>query len=481
MQLINLKTILKVLGIILFIEAIFLIPCVITAWIYSEPSAPFYYTIALCTGTGLLFYIISGKTSVSSIGTRDGFLIVTISWFLLSATGGLPYIFSNTADTFSDAFFESVSGFTTTGASVIADVEVLPHSVLFWRSLTHWMGGLGIIVLVIIILPSLGVAGHQLISLESSIKEKIHPRSKSVGYRLMYIYVALTAAEVLALCFGEFNLFDSICHSFGTVATGGFSTKNASITSFSAYSQYIIAIFMLLSGVSYVVYYNIIKFNFRKVKRNEELWFYIATIVLSTAAVTAILFSKTSRVFEESFREGFFQSVSIITTTGFISADYLYWPVPAILIIFLLLFAGGSTGSSTGSIKMARHLVMIKNIKSAFVKMTHRGAVSQIKLNDKVVPNNINISIISFILTFLFVFLAGTFILIASGIDPVTSASAVAASLGNVGPGLGAVGPMSNYGHFSSYIKVFLGILMIVGRLEIFTMLTIFTRTFWKI
>jgi trk system potassium uptake protein TrkH len=277
------------------------------------------------------------------------------------------------------------------------------------------------------------------------------------------------------------DFFESLCYSFGTIATGGFSTKNTGIIAYSAYSQYIIMIFMLLAGISQVVYYYIVKFNFRKVSQNEELWFYLGSVIIAGALATSIILANSTFHLEKAFRDGFFNVISIITTTGFASTDYLLWPGPAVLLIFLLLFTGGSTGSTTGNIKMARHLLVIKNIKSAFVKVNHPNALSGIKFNGKTIAEKINISILSFVVLYLFIFVAGTLIVVATGPDVVTAASAVAASLGNIGPGLGTVGPMSTYAHLPEITKLILSLLMILGRLEIISVFALFTRTFWKV
>ena len=393
----------------------------------------------------------------------------------------MPYLLSNTIPAFIDAFFESTSGFTTTGSSVINDVEILPYSILFWRSLTHWFGGIGIIALVIVILPSLRVTGYQLFSLESSLKEKIHPKTKAVGFRIMFIYLGLTLSEIILLSFGDMNLFDSICHSFGTVATGGFSTRNDSLMSYSSYSQYIVLIFMFLAGISQVIYYFLIKLNFKKIKQNEELWFYIAVAIIAGSIATITLLVNSTRTFEESFREGFFQIVSILTCTGYSSADYILWPLSSVLLIFLIMFAGGSTGSTSGGIKMARHLIVIKNIKNVFIKLNHPKSISFVRLNGKILTENTNISILSFVVLYLFLFIIGTVIVVLTGVDTVTASSSVASCMAAIGPGLGTVGPTGNFAQLPEVTKVILSLLMIIGRLEIITVFTIFTRTFWKL
>jgi len=480
MRLINPLIILRILSTILLIETICYLLCLPVAFNYKESPDPFLWSATITVILAVIFYLISRNSDITKVSNRDGYMAVTLSWILFTAFGTLPYLFSGTIPSFIDAFFESTSGFTTTGSSILKDVEILPYSILFWRSLTHWIGGLGIIVLVIIILPSLRVTGYQLFSLESSLKEKIHPRTKSIGFRVMFIYLGLTAAQILLLSLGDMNLFDSICHTFGTVATGGFSTKNISLAYYSSYSQYIVMIFMFLAGTSQLVYYYLFKLNFKKVRENEELWFYIAVAVIAGAIATFILLANTTKTFETSFREGFFQVISIMTCTGFASADYLLWPVTGLLLIFIMMFSGGSTGSTSGGIKMARHLVVIKNIKNVFVKLSHPKAVSLIKLNGRVVAENTNISIMSFVALYLFIFLLGSFFLVANGADPVTSASSVATCMAGIGPGLGTVGPMSNFAHLPDASKFALSLLMILGRLEIITVFTLFTRTYWK-
>lgn len=481
MKLINPLLILRILSTILFIESFSFLLCLPVALIYKESLSPFILSAA-CTGfLAVSFFPLSRNANYNKFSSRDGYLVVTLSWLLFLSMGALPYIFSGTIPSFIDAFFESSSGFTTTGSTIIADVETLPYSIHFWRSLTHWLGGIGIIALVIIILPSLRITGYQLFSLESSMKDKIHPKTKSIGFRILFIYIGLTVLQLVLLWIGDMDLFDSTCVTFATVATGGFSTKNSSLMFYSNYSQYIVMLFMFLAGTSQVVYYYLIKLNFKKIKQNEELWFYLATVIFAGTLVTSILLVGSSNTLESAFREGFFNVISILTTTGFSSADYLLWPVSAIIIIFMLLFAGASTGSTTGSIKMARHLIAIKNIKSIVIKLSHPNALTNIRFNGNVISEKTNISIISFIVLYLFIFLIGTVLIVITGPDVITAASSVAASLGNVGPALGTLGPMSNYAHLSAASKLILSLLMIIGRVEIITVFVLFTRSFWKL
>ncbi len=470
-----------IMSTIVLIETIFFIPCIAIGLFYGESILPFLLSTAV-TGSFFIFFRLCGRNSrLQQISTRDTFLIVTLSWLVFSLAGSLPYLFSNTIPSFTDAFFESSSGFTTTGASILQEVESLPRSVLFWRSLTHWIGGIGIIVLVIIILPSLNVSGYHLFSLESSLKEKIHPKARGVGFRIMIIYISLTFIETLLLYFGDMSLFDSICHAFGTVATGGFSTKNTSLMYFSVYSQYVVMIFMFLSGISQVVYYYLIKMNFRKVKHNEEFWFYLVTVIISGTLALCLLLVKTTKPFEVAFREGFFQVISVISCTGFATADYLLWPTAGIALIFLLMFSGGSTGSTSGGIKLARHLIFLKNVKRTLIRVSHPNAVVSVKLNGKSLDERTNISVISFIVLYFFIFITGTVLMAVSGPDLITSASSVATCLAGVGPGLGSVGPMSNFSALPDLSKIVLSLVMILGRLEIIPVFILFSRSFWKL
>jgi len=327
----------------------------------------------------------------------------------------------------------------------------------------------------------LGITAQQLFSLESSLKEKILPKTKTIGFRLLFVYLGLTVLEILLLWVGDMDLFDSICHTFSTVATGGFSTRNSSLAAYSAYSQYIVTIFMFLSGVSFVLYYFMVKLKFSKVRENEELRFYSVTVLIAGSIATAILLSKSPVPFEPAFRESFFQVISIITTTGFTSADYLHWPSAGTVLIFFLLFAGACSGSTTGSIKMVRHLLVIKNIRNVFRRLNYPNVMVQVRLNKKPLPESENISAISFVILFLLVFITGTLLVIMTGLDPVTSASGVATSLGNTGPGLGLIGPMFNYSSLPELSKLIFSMLMIIGRLEIITVFALFSRSFWKL
>jgi trk system potassium uptake protein TrkH len=316
--------------------------------------------------------------------------------------------------------------------------------------------------------------------MESSLQEKIHPKIKSVGIRLLAIYFLLTVAETLLLLAGKMNLFESVCHAFGTVATGGFSPKNTSIANYSPFIQYVVMIFMLLSGANFVVHYYLLKKEFSKIKENEELKLYLGVILFVGLIITSVLFLKTERPIEEAFREAFFQVISVITCTGFASADYLLWPQYAWIIIFFIMFLGGSTGSTAGGIKMARHLVLIKNIRKNFRQLLYPNAILHLRINKKPINDETNNSILTFISVYFIVFIVGSFLIMATGVTDIpTAASAVATCMAGIGPGIGTVGPASNFAHLPELSKLILSFLMIVGRLEIYTVLLLFTKKFW--
>jgi trk system potassium uptake protein TrkH len=480
-MLIHLSLNLKIVAKSLFILAFALVFNAFVAIVYSESIFPLLIPAGMIfLFAGVILLLSGNKNSEENLTKKDAGFIVSLSWILFSVFGALPYTFSGSIPSFIDALFESVSGFTTTGASILTDIEVLPYSLLFWRSLTHWIGGIGIIVLVIVILPSLHMGSYNLFTLESSVQEKIQPKIKAVGMRLLYIYLLLTFAEVIFLLAGGMNLFESLCHSFGTVATGGFSPKNTSIIGYSPYIQYVVMIFMLLAGVNFVIHYYILKRNFKKVKENEEFWFYLIVVFIIGMIVTFVLYLKMDKDFEESFREAFFQVISIITCTGFASADYLLWPSIGWTIIFFIMFLGGSTGSTAGGIKMARHLILLKNFKRFILQARSPNAVVHLKLNGNVVNDENNRNILSFISIYLLVFIVSSIILVALGLDGQTASSSVATCMAGIGPGIGTVGPVSNFFHLPQAAKVILSFLMLLGRLEIFTLLMLFIPAYWR-
>ncbi|HUW92819.1 MAG TPA: TrkH family potassium uptake protein [Bacteroidales bacterium] len=480
MRYINIKSLLKIAGLILIIVSIAFLFCIPAALIYSEPVKPFVYSILICLIPGLLIYFFIPSSINEKVSVKEGYLSVTLGWLILTLAGALPYLLSKSIPGFINAFFESMSGFTTTGATILRDVESMPKSILLWRSMTHWIGGVGVILLVILILPTLKVGGYNLFSLESSMKQKILPKTRSIASTILLIYLGLTLLEVILLSLGGMNLFDSLCHTFGTVATGGFSTKNTSITRYSPYIQYVIGVFMFLAAVSYIVFYFIVKGQFRKVMNYEELWFYIFFITGAVVVTTLILYIGTERNFALSFRHGFFQAVSHVTGTGFATTDYMLWPSIGWFFMFILMPVGGCTGSTAGGIKMARHLIVLRNLKTVFRRFQHQNAVIPIKLNDRIIPDNINKTMLAFVPLYILITIAGMIVMQLSGISVMEAAGASTSAISNVGPGLGASGNFGHYNDFNEIAKVTMIFLMLIGRLEIFTIIALFTRSFWK-
>lgn len=480
MRTINVKSILKIVGLILIISAFSFLLCIPVAFLYSEHVKPFILAFFTALIPGLVLYFFVRSRLYEKVTTKEGYLSVTIGWLALILSGTLPYVYSGEIKGFLNILFETFSGYTTTGSSILRDVEALTKSLLFWRSLTCWIGGIGIILLVVIILPTLRVGGYNLFSLESSLKEKLMPKTKSIANTVLMIYVGITVLETTLLTAGGMDLFDSICHSFTTVATAGFSTRNTCLAGYSPYLQYVSGIFMFISATSYVVYYHLVKRNFSKLTSNEELGFYIFFTTAAVVFVTFILFTGTERSFEESFRHAMYQVISQISCTGLATNDYTVWPMPAMFFMFLLMFAGGMTGSTTGGIKMARHLISLKNLRSVIIRLLHQNAVVPVTLNRKVIPDNTRELMTMFIQLYLIIFVTGTLIMVASGIPILESAGAAGTSLAGIGPGLGASGNMGNFAHFNAVGKVTMFTLMFLGRLELIVVIALFTKSFWK-
>jgi trk system potassium uptake protein TrkH len=480
----NLKFDINLIGRLLVILAIFMITIIPWILYFGElhQLIPVIESILITLILGLILIYTTRKCS-KEIKLRDSYLIVSLIWIIMGIIGSLPYYLSGSIPIFTDALFESVSGFTTTGSSILTDIEALPKSILFWRSLTHWIGGMGIVVLAIAILPALKVAGYQLFSMEASgiMADKIKPRTADIAKRLWGIYVLLTIVVVSLLMLGGVNLFESLCHAFGTVATGGFSIKNQSVGFYSPYIQYVIMTFMLLSGINFTIHYYLLKGDLKKIMINSELKAFIGIIASVGFAITAILIVKHNLGFEQAFRESFFQVVSIVTATGFVTSDYLLWDDSAWALIFLLMFIGACIGSTGGGIKVARHVVAAKTFFRLFNKIVHPNLVKPVKLNGQVISDENTFSIVSFIFIYLGIFIIGALAMSLMGSDLLTSLSSVITTLGGIGPGLGSVGPVGNFAHIPVAGKMLLTLMMILGRLEIFTLLILFTPGFWRI
>lgn len=480
---IHARVIIKIMGVFLMIVAVMMWLGLIFSFIYDEPDKmALTLSGAITFACGLFLFLVNKKVDYESINKRDGFIIVSFTWVVISLFGTLPFLLSGSITDFTDAFFETMSGFTTTGASILTDIESVSKGVLYWRSVTQWIGGMGIIVLSLAIMPILGIGGMQLFIAEvpGPTKDKLHPRITETAKRLWGIYVLLTIVQAGLLFFGGMNAFESICHSFTTMATGGFSTRNDSITSFSPYIQYVITLFMILAGTSFVLHYYLLHFKFKKFWDSEEFRAYLGIIGLATAFIAVSLIFTTGDPIEKSFRDALFQTASIVTTTGFITADYLLWRPFLWVLILLLMFTGGCAGSTGGGIKIARQLLLFKNSRLELRRLIHPKAIIPVRMNGKAVPENVIYNVLAFFIIYILIFVFASLFMSFLGLDFETSVSSVASSLGNIGPGIGIVGPIHNYSTIPTTGKWLLSFLMLLGRLELFTVLVLFSRTFWK-
>jgi trk system potassium uptake protein TrkH len=477
------KVIFRILGILTVLVGICMALSIPVALIYGDGDAMALLissVIAITTGSITTLLVKSDNTNM---GKREGFLIVTLSWIIFSIFGSLPFVISGEIPSYTDAFFETISGFTTTGASILTDIESLPHGLLFWRSMTQWLGGMGIIVLSIAILPFLKLGNMQLFVAEvpGPAPDKLRPKIKDTAKRLWAIYIIFTAAETILLWAGEMDLFDAVCHSFTTMATGGYSTKNASIAAFSSpYTHYVITAFMIIAGTNFTLAYFGFHGKFKKIVSNEEFRFYMLVLAIAIGIGGAVLFFQQGNPAGQAFRDSAFQVVSIVTTTGYTTANYCTWGPFLILFIAVLMFTGGSAGSTGGGIKMVRLLLLAKNSRQELRRLIHPNAVIPVRLNHKVVPQQIIYNVQAFMVFYLIITAFSALVISSMGYDVVSSLSAVAATLGNIGPGLGEVGPAMNYAHFPVFGKWFLSFLMLLGRLEIFTVLVLLQSSFYK-
>ncbi len=445
--------------------------------------------VSALLGTGLSIAVIGGLIFASlrkykkDIRKRESYLIVGSGWIVMSAFGALPFVVHGSIPSYTDAFFETISGFTTTGASILNDIESLPHGLLFWRSFTQWLGGMGIIVLSLAILPILGIGGMQLFVAEvpGPTKDKIHPRIRETAKRLWGIYLLLTLAETLLLITGGMNLFDALTHSFTTMATGGFSTKQASVAAWdSPFIHYVIIFFMFVAGMNFSLHYFWLRGAWKKLTGNDEFKFYLFFVLGVSVVIAVDLFFHGYGGAEKSFRDSLFQTVSIVTTTGYVTSDYETWGAFYQIVFFILLFAGGCAGSTGGAIKMVRHQLLIKNSLNELKRLLHPRAVIPVRFNKKIVSNDVMANSNAVRCWYLAIGLVGMVSLSLLGMDFRSAIGAAATTLGNVGPGIGTVGPSLNFANVPTAGKWVLSFLMLVGRLELFTILVIFSKSFWK-
>ena len=490
---INHKIILYFIGFLLLFNGGFMFVSSIVSYYYKDGITMdmIYSGIIVTLIGGLLLFL--NRNHDKQLNKREGYLVVVLGWLAMIFTGTLPYLLTGTIDGFSNIIFETTSGFTTTGATILNDVEAMPEGILFWRSITHWLGGMGIIVFAIAILPLLGIGGMQLFSAESPgmNTDKLHPRITDTAKRLWLLYLLFTLVETLLLSFAGMSVFDAINHSMSNIASGGFSTKNESLGFWNDQPliQYIVIFFMFIAGTNFVLSYFGFKGKFRKIIKNDEFKIYSLFIAVFTLIVASVIYLNTDFLseltdgftrMEEVFRHALFQVVSIITTTGFTTADYTGWGPLLLLIFFGLMFVGGSTGSTAGGFKVMRHLLIIKNGLLQFKRILHPHAILPIRYNEKSVSSEIMYNILGFFIVYMLSFIAGALVFSILGLDFQSSLGVSASSLGNVGPSIGDFGPSSNFYNLPFLAKWWSSFLMLLGRLELYTVLIIITPYFWR-
>ena len=484
------------MGLLLLCNGGFMLLASLVSWYYQDGitmQISIASLITMFTGTFLMFLTRSHRKEVK---TREGYIVVTFGWIFMAFSGTLPYVISDAIPSFTNAFFETMSGYTTTGATILKDIESIPKSLLFWRSLTHWIGGMGIIVLAIAILPLLGIGGMQLFSAESPgpSADKLKPRIADTAKRLWLIYVGFTAAETLLLKVAGMGMFDAVNHAMSTMATGGFSTKNLSAAYWNdnPLIQYILIIFMFLAGTNFVISYFGFKGQFHKVFRDDEFRWYSGFVITFTIIAALVIYYQVDLglssidhpqvwgAWESSIRHALFQVLAIVTTTGFITADYTLMTPFLTVFFFGMFFLGASAGSTSGGVKVMRHMIMIKNGLMEFKRTLHPNAILPVRFNGKAVRNDIVFNLLGFFILYMLFFIFGALVLAALGLDFASAIGGAASSLGNIGPALGVLGPVNNYDILPDAAKWWCSFLMLIGRLELFTVLILLTPFFWR-
>lgn len=481
------------MGILVAICGLAMLLAVPFSWYYQAPDLEaLLISGGACTIIGVGIWAITRRKSPPELKKKDGYIIVTFGWITMTLMGALPYLLSGAIPSFTDAFFESMSGFTTTGATILGEeIEKLPKGLHFWRATTHWIGGMGIIVLTIAILPLLGIGGMQLYAAEvpGPTPDKLTPRVKETAKRLWIIYVSLTFLEVAFLMFGGMGFYDAICHAMATLSTGGFSTRQASVGAFSPYHQYVVIFFMFLAGTNFALTYAAIRGKPIRLWRNEEFRIYFYATLILVLLVTCLIFFGQGVLFEgktyaleEAFRHGSFQVLSIITTTGFGTDAFTDWGQFLTLLFFVLMFAGACAGSTSGGMKFVRFLVVFKNSYLELKRQIHPKAIMPVRFNNKAIQPEVVSKILAFFIIFVITFVTGSFIMALIGLDFETAIGSTIACLGNIGPGIGNVGPDNaiNFARIPVAGKWVLSFLMLLGRLELFTVLMLFSPFFWR-
>ena len=477
------KMIFRVLGVLLFIESAMFLLCAAISLCYGEQDYQYFlYTILLNTLVGGVLLICS-RGAENRLTRRDGYCIVTFTWFLFTLFGMLPFYFSGGIPSVTDAFFETMSGFTTTGATILDDIESLSHGLLFWRSLTQWIGGLGIVFFTIAVLPIFGGGTIQLFSAEAIgvTHDKTHPRIDVMAKWLWMIYAILTVVETMLLMIGGMSFFDAVCHSFSTTATGGYSTKQASVAYWnSPFIEYVIAIFMILSGINFSLYFMCLKGKGKRLFQDDEFRWFMKSVSILTLVITLALVFQNHYDWEKAFRRALFQVATAHTSCGFATDDYNLWPSFTWMLLIFAMLSGGCTGSTSGGIKNMRLMILARNIKNEFKRMLHPRAVLPVRVNRQVISPSIIASVNTFFVFYLFCALVGWTLLMFFGVGLTEAMSTVISSLGNVGPGLGAFGPAFSWAALPDAAKWVLSFLMLIGRLELFAVLLLFYSGFWE-
>ncbi len=483
----NTRMVFRTMGALLLIESVFMTLALGVSLWYGEADSDIFLFSTIVTLLAGLIGLLVGRRAESRMGEREGYVIVAMVWVVFSAFGLLPYYLSGQVPSFTDAWFESMSGFTTTGATIIPDLEVITHGLLFWRSLTQWIGGMGIIVLSIAILPIFGLNGMQLYAAEVSglTYEKVSPRIADTAKMMWSIYVLLTVTEVAALWLCGMDMFDAVCHSFSTIATGGFSTHNNSLEFYdSVVIHYTVTFFMFISGINFVLLIYLLRGKARNLFQDEELrWYSVAVLFFAVMLTVGLYIARpgwTGLQMERAFRDSIFTVISAMTSTGYTISDYMYWPVVAWVVIFFLMLTGACAGSTAGGIKWVRLAIIMKNGVAEFQRRIHPNAIIPVKLNEKSVPQQTINNIMAFLIFYVFIIAVTVVIFCATGVNFDESIGAAVSAIGNVGISIGQFGPAGTYAQFPTVAKWVMSFVMLIGRLEIFTVLLLFTRALWK-
>ena len=480
---INHPLVLRIEGFLLLIEGLMMLTVLPVTYLHHGLyafSMPFSALITLLTG--FILIIATRKHKAEQTTARDGVFTVCISWLVLSLFGAMPYLLSRSVPNFTDGFFEALSGFTTTGATILTRIEAVPKDILLWRSMTQWLGGFAIIVFIIAILPYLGMSGMQLFVAEINglNYDKLHPRIMHTVWRIWGLYLFFTLLETALLYWGDMDLFDALCHSLTTISSGGFSTRTESLGAFSNYSQVVVTVFMVLSGCNFSLMLLSLSWRSFAILKNQEFRTFLFYTLVLGVGIGLVLFLGGHRSFGLAFRESFFSVVSAFTTTGFFVGDYTAWPVFLWVVLFLLMFIGACSGSTSGGVKIFRHLIFVKNSVLELKRIIHPNAVLPVKVNGKSISNSGVYKNVSFIYIYFLVFLAGAIVLLFTGADFDTAIGASVATLSNVGTGVGAVGPGGSYVAFPLGAKWILMLMMVLGRVELFSLIMLLSRSFWR-